>query len=139
MKKIILLFFLMTGLFYSGSAQTKGTSSNPVKVEVYYFHPSERCPIDQSIEENSKRVVETSFPREVKEGSLKFRVVNTDDKGNEKLVSRFDINTQALYIVRVDKGKETKTDLTDFAFSFSKSNPTKFKTRLTDEIRNALK
>jgi hypothetical protein len=41
--------------------------------------------------------------------------------------------------VKHDKGKEIKTDLTDFAFSTSQNNPSKFKSRFKDEIENALK
>jgi len=44
-----------------------------------------------------------------------------------------------LYIVKNENGKEIKTDLTEFAFSYGLSNPGKFKARLKDEIKDALK
>ncbi|MDD4555614.1 MAG: hypothetical protein PHP04_15540, partial [Bacteroidales bacterium] len=65
--------------------------------------------------------------------------VNTDDKSQAKLVSSFDINAQALWFVKQEKGKETKTDLTEFAFANGLSNVDKFKVGIRDEIAKALK
>jgi hypothetical protein len=120
------------------SQQKPKTASTP-KVEVYYFYPTERCPIDLTIEENVKTTVQTYFSKEIKNGSMMLHLLNTDDKVNAKTVAKFNINAQALYIVKYDKGKEIKNDLTDFAFSTSQNNPAKFKARLKDEIENALK
>ena len=49
------------------------------------------------------------------------------------------MNSQALYLVTIVKGKEVKKDLTEFAFSNSQSNPAKFKAGLKEEILQALK
>jgi hypothetical protein len=133
----ILAAFLLAAYFYS-PAQNKPPAGSP-KAEVYYFHPTERCPIDQSIESNTKTVLQGSFGKEMKEGKLVLRVLNTDDRANAKTVAKFDINTQALYIVKLENGKEIRTDLTEFAFSYSKSDPVKFRKRLQDEVSKALK
>jgi hypothetical protein len=140
MKKFVLLilFGLLMGLS-STVAQNKVSAKNNTRVEVYYFHPTERCPIDQSIEETTRSLMKTDFSKEIKEGIIKFQVLNTEDKANAKTVAQFDINAQALYVVKLDKGKEIKTDLTEFAFSNAKANPLKFKYRLKDEINKALK
>jgi hypothetical protein len=135
---ISLLFFTMAALPII-NAQNKGKTTTPVKVEILYFHPMERCPIDLTIEENVTTIVQTFFSKQIKDGTITFRVLNTDDKANAKTVAKFSINAQALYIVKHDKGTEIKNDLTDFAFSNSQNNPSKFKARLQDEIENALK
>jgi hypothetical protein len=135
----ILIFLVLLASVSALFAQQKIPAPNQPKVKVYYFHPDDRCPIDQSIEANTSRVMQTTFAKEVKEGTILFRVVNTDDKANAKLVSGFDINAQALYIVKTENGKEVKKDLTRFAFDYSQSNPGKFKSRLTEEINAALK
>jgi len=83
--------------------------------------------------------MQTRFAKEMKEGTIKFQVINTDDKSQAKTVARFEINTQALYVVKRIHGKEIKNDLTQFAFSFGQSNPGRFKSGLKDEIENALK
>ena len=135
---ISLLFFTMVALPIL-NAQNKAKTSTTTKVEVYYFHPTERCPIDLAIEENTRTIMQSYFSKEIKDGTIKFQVLNTDDKANAKTVAKFNMNAQALYIVKHDKGKEIKNDLTDFAFSFGLNNPVKFKARLKNEIESALK
>lgn len=138
-RKIILLIFFFIGFIPLVNSQMKTKTASTLKVEVYYFYPTERCPIDLTIEENVKKTVQTCFSKEIKDGRMIFQVLNTDDKANAKTVARFNINAQALYIVKHDKGKEINNDLTDFAFSCSQNNPAKFKSRLKDEIESALK
>jgi len=140
MKRIVLLFTLF--IIFQGyfvNAQNKVKASSTVKVEVYYFHPTDRCPIDQSIEANTKIVMQSFFSKETGNGTIAFRVINTDDKANAKITAKFDINAQALYIVKLQDGKEIQKDLTRFAFDYSQSNPGKFKAALKAEIEKALK
>jgi len=120
-------------------SQTKPMPVTGMKAEVYYFHPNDRCPIDQSIEENTIKVMNGTYGRQMKDGTIKFAVINTDDKSQARTVSRFEINAQTLYIVKWTNGKESKTDLTHFAFDNGLSNPEKFKEGLKDEIDRALK
>jgi hypothetical protein len=137
--KLFISFLLLMVLTIPAFAQNK-TSGNPkARVTVYYFHPNDRCPIDQAIEENAGKTLQSYFQSALKNGTLVFRVLNTDDKANARLVSGFDINAQALYLVKNENGKEIKTDLTKFAFDYGKSNPAKFKSGLKEEIEKALK
>jgi len=139
MKKKSLLFSLLilfAGLT-GGSAQNKPTVSK-TRVEVYYFHPNERCPIDQSIEENTIKLMNSAFAKGLKDGTIKFQIINTDDKSQAKTVARFDINAQGLFVVKLLNGKEIKNDLTQFAFTFGQSNPQRFKDGLKEEIEKAL-
>lgn len=135
----ITLALLLSVQAQSVNAQGKPQSTSAVTVEVYYFHPSERCPIDQSIEENTLKLMYGSYSKEIKAGTIKFAVINTDDKAQAKTVSRFDINAQALFVVKSGNGKEVKTDLTKFAFDYGQTNPDKFRTGLKVEIDKALK
>ncbi len=139
--KMILILFVFLGMLAgtTGMTQSKGKENDLPKVDVFYFHPSERCPIDQSIEANTKTVMQSYFAKETRNGTILFKVINTEDKTNAKIVAKFDINAQALYIVKLEKGKEVQKDLTRFAFDFGQSNPGKFKSGLKDEIEKALK
>jgi len=140
MKKFFILLILIAIVGSTrGWAQNKGQGSSLLKVEVYYFHPAERCPIDQSIETNTKAVMQSYFAKETNDGTILFKVINTEDLANVKIVAKFDINAQALYIVKIDKSKEIQKDLTRFAFDYGKSNPGKFKAGLKKEIEKALK
>lgn len=139
MKALYVIFVFMIGL--SGamglSAQVPGTPVLP-GVDVYYFHPNERCPIDEAIEENTLKLAKSDFAKEVAAGLLKVRVVNTDEPANDALASKFEINTQALYVVKQTPQGEEKVNLTEFAFANAKTNPTAFMDRLKAEIVKAL-
>lgn len=135
---ILLLLFIMALLPILNAQNKSKTGTTPV-VEVYYFHPTERCPVDQAIEENTRQTMQTYFANDIKSGKIKFQVLNTEDKANSKIISRFEINAQALYLVKVVNGKDVQTDLTAFAFDYGKSNPQMFRMRLRDEITDALK
>ena len=140
MRSIIILinvFIISQG--FTVYSQNKISTVNKAKVEVYYFHPTERCPIDQSIEANTKTVMKSFFSTETGSGKIVFRVINTEDKTTANITSKFDINAQALYIVKLENGKEISKDLTRFAFDYGQSNPGKFKAGLKDEIEKALK
>ena len=138
-KTLLLMAFIGLAGFSILSAQKNVPVTKVPRVSVYYFHPNERCPIDQSIEKNSKIVMQSFFSKEIGNGTLNFQVLNTDEKANAKVVSKFDINAQALYIVRSEKGKEIQKDITRFAFDYGQSNPGKFKAGLKDEVEKALK
>ncbi len=139
-QRIILVLFALicAGPLWVISQEKKEVPAKP-KVEVYYFHPNERCPIDQSIEENLRKLMQTSYAKEMRDGTIRFRVVNTDDKANQKFAGGFDINAQALYILSQDDGKEVRNNLTEFAFAYGLSNVEKFKAGIREEIDNALK
>ena len=84
-------------------------------------------------------MMQTDFAKEIKDGTLKFQILNTDDKANAKIVGKFEMNAQALYLVSFVKGKEIKNGLTEFAFSNCQGNPGKFKAGLKQEILQAIK
>lgn len=119
--------------------QKKAPESKKPVTELFYFHTSERCPIDQSIEEQTRKLVRTEFSAAIKDGLLRFQVINTGDPKFAATVARFDINAQALYLVSFSGGKEVKKDLTGFAFSNAQDNPGKFKMALRDDIHAAIK
>jgi hypothetical protein len=141
MIRILKLFLGLAMIFHSQavSAQKTAPGKSNLKAEIYYFHPNERCPIDQSIEETTRKLMQTDFAKEIKDGTIIFKVLNTDDKTNAKIVGKFEMNAQALYLVSFVNGKEIKNDLTEFAFSTCQSNPGKFKAGLKQEIHNVLK
>jgi hypothetical protein len=121
------------------SAQKPIPGINSPKLEIYYFHTNERCPIDQSIEDHTRRLMQSDYTKEIKDGVIKFRVLNTDDKSNATITGKFEINVQALYLVTFVNGKEMKNDLTEFAFSCAQNNPGKFISRMKAEINSAIK
>jgi hypothetical protein len=134
---ILLFLFAGTAML---SAQTKPvTASDKATVLVYYFHGTNRCATCLAIEDNTQKTLEAYFSREVKEGTVKFQSVNVDEEANAKLAEKYEASGSALFVTKVQKGKETREDMTNFAFSYGRNNPEKFMQGLKEQIAKDLK
>ncbi|HKJ06967.1 MAG TPA: nitrophenyl compound nitroreductase subunit ArsF family protein [Flavobacteriaceae bacterium] len=107
------------------------------KIEVVDFHSTHRCMTCNAIEANTKYTLETYFAPELKEEKITFKVINVDEKENEKIAEKFEAAGTALFLNVIKNGKETQIDLTDFAFmygndkeAFSKELKAKIETEL---------
>ena len=87
------------------------------KLEVVYFHSEHRCKTCIQIEKLAKQTLETAFAKEIKNGSVYFTMYNADDPKNAKIAEKYAAYGSALFLTRHKNGKETKEDLTNFAFT----------------------
>lgn len=142
MKTIKLIAVLTYGLMITAcNGQNKGNeqpaSDNISKIEVIDFHSTHRCMTCNAIEANTKYTLDTYFANEMKANKVTFQVINVDDEKNEKIAEKFEAYSTALYLNVIKDGKETKIDLTEFAFMngnekevFSKELKAKIETEL---------
>lgn len=86
------------------------------KIEVYDFHSTHRCMTCNAIEANTKYTLDNYFPEELKTDKITFQVINVDEKENEKIAEKFEASGTALILNVIKDGKESKIDLTKFAF-----------------------
>jgi len=87
-----------------------------LKLQVYYFHATNRCATCQSIEDNVKKVIENNFKDQVAKGEINFKVLCVDDDANKPLAEKYEAAGAALHLVKYENGKELDNDLTEFAF-----------------------
>ena len=140
MKKIIIIAILSLFVSSISFSQTKTTAvPAKAKVEVYYFHGETRCATCISIEENTKKALETNFSKEMKDGSVKFNVIDISNSKNKAIADKYKVYGSSLYITRIANGKEKMTDLTNYAFSNSRNNPDKFKAEIKKKVSENLK
>lgn len=111
-----LVFFVGTVFAMGGvpkqnmSAQTDvATVAKGSQVIAYYFHGNFRCYTCHTIEQYSKEAIEANFKNELSSGKLQFKVVNTDDSGNEHYVSDYQLYTKSLVLSLLKDGKEIKS------------------------------
>ena len=114
------------------------SSPGKAKIEVYYFHITNRCPTCISIENNTKKALDTYFSKEIKNGTIKMIVLNVDDEKNKKISEKYAVYGSALFITKILNKKETIVDLTNFAFQNSRNRPEKFIEGLRDRIKENL-
>jgi hypothetical protein len=109
------------------------------KLQIIYFHAERRCPTCISIEENTKKTINTYFSKQLKDGTISFQVLNVEDEKNQKLVEKYQAEGSALFLTYTVNKKEATTDFTNFAFSYSRNEPEKFISGLKAEIEKGLK
>lgn len=125
--------------------ETKQTETKQVEtkqtdiVEVMYFHGKTRCVTCQAIETNAQEVVEKDFAKELKSGKVKFTIVDISTKEGEKIADSYEVTWSSIFVNKWKNGKETRNDMTKFAFSTAKNTPEKFREGLREKITESLK
>lgn len=94
MKKLILALAICFGLTAYGSNEVKRESTAKVeqvqpqktgnRVEILYFHGKQRCATCMAIEKNTRELVNTTFAKELKNGTVVFKIVDISTPEGEK-------------------------------------------------------
>lgn len=132
MKKIVLLSIMLLAVTFS-------FAQKPAKLKLVYFHAEHRCPTCLSIEENTKKTLNTYFADKLKSGVITFVSLDVSEKENEAMVEKYEADGSSLFLTRVNGNKEKTTDFTNFAFSYSRNQAEKFIAGLKAEIEKNLK
>lgn len=132
MKKslVIILLLLATGAVFA---------QKPTKLKIVYFHSERRCPTCISIEDNTKKTLNTYFASQLKDGTITFQVLNVEESKNLKMVEKYKAEGSSLFLTNVKGSKENTIDFTNFAFSYSRNQADKFIAGLKAEIEKGLK
>jgi len=122
MKQLLILSISLFLISCSGKAQNKAVENQVNKniIEVFDFHTTNRCVTCKAIEANTKYTLETYFAKELKSGKITFKVINIDEKENEKLAEKFQASGTSLFLNVISSKKEKQIDLTNFAFTYGK-------------------
>ncbi|MFZ4414618.1 MAG: nitrophenyl compound nitroreductase subunit ArsF family protein [Bacteroidales bacterium] len=153
MKTIKILFFTsMVVLFAACNSKTNNESSTKsdskdsvqmsskqAVVMIYNFHLTNRCPTCRAIEAGARKTLDTYFKTEVKEGRIKFFVLNVDDKANDKISEKYQAAGSGLFVTRFFQGKELTKDFTEDGFSYARNDEAKFVEMLKKQISEYLK
>lgn len=141
MRNVLVILTLCMGMVACSGGKTKSVAENRQTnkdvVEVLYFHGAQRCATCMAIEKNAKALVEEIYAEPLKSGKLVFRSV--DITKEEALAERYEVSWSSLILVDYDKsGKESATNLTEFAFGNARTAPDKFKQGLSARITEML-
>ena len=114
------------------------TQAGQQKIIAYYFHGTYRCATCLRMEQYSKEAIESFFAKELKEGILEFKQVNTDSVENRHFIKDFQLYTRSLVLAWYDGDRllkhENLTDIWSFA-----SNRTKFYLYVKNELTKFMK
>lgn len=109
MRKIFISLFVLSVFLCNGSVLAQDSGKPTDKVIAYYFHGNFRCPTCHAMEQYSKEAIESNFKDALSSGRLEFKVVNTDERGNEHFVQDYQLYTKSLVLSLLKDGKEIKS------------------------------
>lgn len=75
-------------------------------VTLFYFHRTLRCPTCMKLEELAKKAIDTGFKNEMRLGTLKWKAVNVEDKGNEHFIKDYKLEGPSLVLVKSKHDKQ---------------------------------
>jgi len=87
---LAILFDSMLANHQSNSDAASNNSSGPAdRVEVVYFHRTQRCPTCIYAEEGTLYTLETYFADELDSGRVTFQSINVQDEANADIVEKY--------------------------------------------------
>jgi len=135
----IFLSILLVGNFIPNAFGEKKISDTSVgRVIAYYFHGTFRCYTCRTMEQYSKEAIEANFKDALASGKLEFKVVNTEESGNEHYVNDYKLYTKSLVLSLIKDGKEVKSKNLTKIWECA-GNKQRFFDYVSEEVNNFLK
>ena len=132
---LFLLFFMLafSSTLFLDLIQARATVSQE-KTIVYYFHGNMRCRTCNKIEAFTKEAINSGFVKELADGLLEIRIVNTDDSENEHFIKDFQLTNRSVVLVRNVGDKQKKWKNLDRIWLLVRKKEA-FQSYIRDEIR----
>jgi len=99
------------------------SKQSKAKLQIYYFHLTNRCITCNSIEANVKSVIESMYSEEIKQGLISFESINIQEKENWEIAEQYETANASLFLTLNTESGQHTSDLTSQALCFRKTNP----------------
>lgn len=103
------------------------------KIQIFYFHRSQRCNTCKSIGRLSGEVINERFANDLDRGMIEFREVNVELLENKELAKKFQATGPSLYINVIKNGHDDIKQ--DFNVWRLINNETAYKDYLENKIK----
>jgi cytochrome oxidase Cu insertion factor (SCO1/SenC/PrrC family) len=114
------------------------TTNSNSKIEIIYFHTTNRCATCNAVESNAKKLLEENFKAQLDKGEISFASLNIDEDKNKALAEKYLVSFSTLLIINNNEAEPKVTDFTDKAFEYAKNNPEKYIELLKEEINKQI-
>lgn len=142
MKRIFFVLLAVTAIISSIivllSLARAGEDAKGGRIVAYYFHGTFRCPTCHKLEQYSKEAIEENFKDALSSGKLEFKVVNTDERGNEHYIDDYHLYTKSLVLSLLKNGKEIKSKNLTKIWEYVRDKQ-RFFDYVSEEVSNLLK
>ena len=140
------LTFFMSSVFAMGDSPKKdapaqadvAVAAKGNQVIAYYFHGNFRCYTCHTMEQYSREAIVANFKDALSSGKMEFKVVNTDERGNEHYVNDYQLYTKSLVLSLLKDGKEIKSKNLTKIWEYVR-NKQKFFDYVSEEVNDFLK
>jgi hypothetical protein len=102
---VFLALFAVAGLgtwawkTFNPGVSTGGQMESSAKVVVYYLHTSYRCVTCRKFETYTQAELAANFSKQMKDGTLVYKIVNVEEAGNEHFVQDYDLKSKSIVLV----------------------------------------
>ncbi|MCP4725760.1 MAG: hypothetical protein GY863_12025 [bacterium] len=141
---IILILFVISSIFVMISKiikeDTAYTNINdlPENIDVvYYFHSNYRCETCELVEKNTGDVMQEYYSEELRDGTLIWKVINTDEEGNQHFLDDYELYSGAVVLVKRRNGIELTYKSLELIWELAYDEP-EFEKYVSGEIKNFL-
>ena len=107
-------------------------------VTVYYFHGAARCETCVKFETYTSEVLRESFPRELADGQLKWKVVDVEEPVNEHFIQDYQLTSKAVIVAQYRGGQQTAWKNLEEIWALA-GDEAAFKKYIRDGVANLLK
>jgi len=105
------------------SSAADGSVESQNRYVVYYFHGERRCKTCRAIEAYAEEVVKSRFAKELKAGSLSWKVVNYDEPDNEHFIEDFGLVSASLVIAEMNGNEPVRFEILQKVWSLVRDKP----------------
>lgn len=112
--------------------QTQSVQESADKIEVYYFHRTQRCYSCLTLGQYLKETIEQEFSEEIKSGRIDFREINIDLPENKDMAIKFQASGSSLFVNAIKDGQDNINQDTNVWRLLS--NKVQFKNYLENKI-----
>jgi hypothetical protein len=105
----------------------------------YYFHGDVRCDTCRAIEAQSKAAVQTGFADELRDGTLEWRTVNTDQPENAHFTEDFGLTHSTVVVVEREGSETRRFTSLDSVWELVHDEEDNFRQYVQDEVVNFMR
>ncbi len=116
--------------------QSSNIKNSVDKIEIYYFHRTQRCYSCNILSQYTREIIEQKFSEEIKNGKIEFREVNVDLPENKDTALKFQASGSSLFINSIKDGQDNINQ--DANVWRLLNNRSQFENYLTNKINSLL-
>lgn len=116
--------------------QSSSVKNSVDKIEIYYFHRTQRCYSCNILSQYAQETIEQKFSEEIKGGKIEFREVNVDLPENKNTALKFQASGSSLFINAIKDGQDNISQDTNVWRLLN--NRSQFENHLANRINSLL-